>query len=94
MPYICNVISNQHKHNTNMKARAFETPIGTRVYCDKYKFAANQRKNNEGWQAYRVDCWQEEDAVFYAENLYEIAEQIEKHCAKLKRQEKKMIGAN
>ena len=67
-----------------MKARAFETPIGTRIYFDKYKFAANTINDGKQWQAYRVDCWPEEWMVFVGETLYDVAEQVEKYCKKLK----------
>jgi len=74
-----------------MKARAIQTSIGTRVYFDKYKFAADAITIDGigQYQGVRVDCWPEEWVTLYANSLYELAVEIEKYCKKLKRQETK-----
>ena len=74
-----------------MKARVIQIGKQTRVYLGSFKFEANQTER--GWQATRIDCWQAEWITFEAASLYDVVEQVKKHCAKLKRQEKKTIGA-
>jgi ferric-dicitrate binding protein FerR (iron transport regulator) len=75
-----------------MKARVIQIGKQTRVYVGTFKFEASQ--SQIGWHATRIDCWQDEWISFTDATLYDVVEQVKKHCAKLKRQEKKMIGAN
>ena len=69
-----------------MKARVIQTSSATRIYLGTFKFSANQTER--GWQADRIDCWQDEWISFTDATLYDVVEQVKKHCRKLNRKTK------